>query len=62
MYGALWRVLPGPGWFKAILMLILALGVVYLLFEVVFPWVYPMLPIDDNTIASVPTGIDAVVY
>lgn len=54
MYGALWRFLPGPGWFKAIYLLVIVLGIVFLLFEYVFPWAYPHLPLGDNTIDNQP--------
>ncbi|MDQ2699394.1 MAG: hypothetical protein M3Y46_11425 [Actinomycetota bacterium] len=39
MYGAIWRVLPGPVWLRLILALLLAAAVVYALFTWVFPWV-----------------------
>ncbi|WP_350348333.1 hypothetical protein ABIQ69_17130 [Agromyces sp. G08B096] len=39
MYGALWRVLPGPWWVRLLILLILAAAVVYALFTWVFPWV-----------------------
>ena len=39
MYGALWRVLPGPVWLRLILVLLLAAAVVYALFAWIFPWV-----------------------
>ena len=39
MYGAIWRVLPGPVWLRLILVLLLAAAVVYALFTWVFPWV-----------------------
>ncbi|MEF3403042.1 hypothetical protein BJY17_002480 [Agromyces hippuratus] len=39
MYGALWRVLPGPVWLRIILMLLLVAAVVFALFTWVFPWV-----------------------
>jgi hypothetical protein len=39
MYGALWRVLPGPVWVRIILLLILVVAVVFVLFTWVFPWV-----------------------
>jgi len=39
MYGALWRVLPGPVWLRLIMVLLLAAAVVYALFTWVFPWV-----------------------
>ena len=39
MYGALWRVLPGPVWLRVILVVLLAAAVVFALFTWVFPWV-----------------------
>jgi hypothetical protein len=39
MYGALWRVLPGPAWLRVILMLVLTAAVVFALFTWVFPWI-----------------------
>ena len=39
MYGALWRVLPGPVWVRILLVLILLVSVVFVLFTWVFPWV-----------------------
>ena len=50
MYGAIWRVLPGPTWFKAIEALILVLAVVAALFLWVFPAVAPLLPFDQQTV------------
>jgi hypothetical protein len=43
MYGALWRVLPGPVWLRIILMLLLVVAVVFALFTWVFPWVDALL-------------------
>ena len=39
MYGALWRILPGPAWLRVILLLVLMAAVVVALFSWVFPWV-----------------------
>ena len=38
VYGALWRILPGPAWIRVILLLVLAAAVVFALFSWVFPW------------------------
>ena len=47
MYGALWRVLPGPAWVRVILLLAIAAGVVFILFTWAFPRVDGILnPID----------------
>jgi len=50
VYGWIWRHLPGgvPG--KLVGSTVLALGVVYLLFTLVFPWLEPRLPFGDVTI------------
>ena len=39
MYGALWRMPPGPVWLSVILVLLLVAAVVLALFTWVFPWV-----------------------
>jgi hypothetical protein len=52
MYGWIWRHLPGPKPVRAVLALILVLGVVALLFFVVFPWLDPLLPFNDVTIGN----------
>lgn len=39
MYGALWRVLPGPWWVRLLIVLVLLAVVLYALFFYVFPWV-----------------------
>lgn len=39
MYGALWRVLPGPWWVRLLIVLVLLAVVLYGLFFYVFPWV-----------------------
>lgn len=38
MYGWIFRHLPGPTWLKVIWALLLIAGVVYVLFEWVYPW------------------------
>ncbi|HEU5224072.1 MAG TPA: hypothetical protein VFU07_10410 [Candidatus Lumbricidophila sp.] len=44
MYGALWRVLPGPWWVKVALLIVLAAAVVAALFTWVYPWVDTLFP------------------
>ena len=44
MYVWMWRHLPGPLAVRLLLTLVIAFGVLYLLFEHVFPWVDPRLP------------------
>jgi hypothetical protein len=52
MYGWLWRHLPGPTGVRALTLLALATVVVVVLFQVVFPAVAPLLPIDQNTVGE----------
>ncbi|MDO5701039.1 MAG: hypothetical protein Q4P36_06165 [Bowdeniella nasicola] len=48
MYGALWRLLPGPTWVRVILALLIALAVVFVLFEYVFPVIEPYMPFQQG--------------
>lgn len=50
MYGLLWRVLPGPWWVKALILVVLAAVVVVALFEWAFPALYSLLQLDGQTI------------
>lgn len=52
MYGPLWRLLPGRRPVKALLSLILVVGVVALCFLWLFPAIAPFMPFNDNTIQS----------
>lgn len=56
MYGALWRVLPGPWPVKALLALLLAAGVVYALFIWVFPWAVAEFDLLDMTVGEQGAG------
>ncbi len=47
MYAALWRTLPGPWWIKLIIVVAIAVGLFFLLMEVVFPWLEPLMPWTD---------------
>jgi hypothetical protein len=49
MYGWIWRHLPGPFAVRIALAVVLVVGVVALLFFVVFPFVDPLLPFNDVT-------------
>ena len=52
MYAALWRVLPGPRWVKAVQCLVLLLAVVAVCFVWLFPAVAPYMPFNDNTVET----------
>lgn len=48
MYGALWRLLPGPIWLKIVLLIILVAVVLYCLVTWVFPWVDSLLQSNEE--------------
>ncbi len=50
MYGWIWRQLPGNAWMKAFCSLVLVIGIVFVLFQWVFPWAEPLLPFNDVTV------------
>ena len=52
MYVWIWRRLPGPWVVRVFFCLLLFLGVVALLFFVVFPRVEPMLPWNRTTVET----------
>ena len=50
MYGALWRVLPGP-WFVRLLLLVLLIAIVLAAcFYFIFPWVNTLLGTPEVTV------------
>ena len=52
MYGALWRAVPGPSWFKAFVFLCLLLAVTWVCFEFFFPWLSTVLPFNELTVGD----------
>ena len=50
MYGALWRVLPGPWWLRVIILVVLAAALVYALIFWVFPLINSLIPTSDVTV------------
>jgi len=50
MYAALWRVLPGPWWIRALTLLLLLTAVLYGLIYFAFPWVSPFLNPQEVTV------------
>ncbi len=55
MYGALWRILPGPSWVRVLIVLVLVAAILYGLFFYVFPWVSPFISPGDVSIEPTPT-------
>lgn len=52
MYGALWRVLPGPVWLRLLLVLVLVAAVLYSLATWVFPWVETLINNQEATVGT----------
>ena len=52
MYAWIWRHLPGPTLVRVLVATALVLGVVAVLFTVVFPWAEHALPFLDVTVNS----------
>ncbi len=50
MYGALWRVLPGPWWVRLIIVLVLVAAVLYGLIFWAFPLVNSLIPQNAVTV------------
>ena len=50
MYRYLWYYLPGPTWLKLVELLVLLAAVFFLLMEVVFPWLSPLMPYTDDEV------------
>lgn len=52
MYGALWRILPGPIWVRILLVLLLLVAVLYSLATWVFPWVESIVNNQEATVGT----------
>jgi hypothetical protein len=50
MYGTIWRLLPGDRATKALTAAAVLLGLVALLWYVVFPWIEPKIQFDHGTV------------
>ena len=50
MYGALWRVLPGPVWVRVLLVLLLIAIVLAACLYFVFPWLNTFVNVPDVTV------------
>lgn len=52
MYGWLWRHIPGNTWVKGSTVIVLAFGLIAVLFLWVFPWLAPLLPFQQQTVGE----------
>jgi hypothetical protein len=43
MYGALWRVLPGPWWVRTLILLVAAAAIIAVCVFWIFPWIQPIV-------------------
>ena len=50
MYGALWRLLPGPIWLRVTLLVLLFAAILAALVLFVFPWLNTFVNVNDNTV------------
>ena len=52
MYGALWRVLPGPRWVRVLILVVLFAAVLAALVTWVFPWIDHFVAPTDSTVST----------
>ncbi len=52
MYGALWRVLPGPWWVRLIIVLVMVAAITAALVTFVFPFVDQFITPQDVTVET----------
>jgi predicted membrane protein len=53
MYASLWRVLPGPWWVRALILLIAAAAILAVCVFWVFPWIQPFVsPPPPETVSN----------
>ncbi|MFE4468320.1 hypothetical protein ACFRFH_05825 [Leifsonia sp. NPDC056824] len=50
MYGALWRILPGPVWLRIVILVVLFAVLLWGLVTWVFPWVDSLLGPQEGTV------------
>jgi hypothetical protein len=50
MYGALWRVLPGPWWVRVVILIVLLVAVLYGLVFYAFPWISQIVNPQEVTV------------
>ena len=52
MYGALWRVLPGPWWVRVLILLVVGAAVLAALVLWAFPWLNQFVTPQDVTVGE----------
>jgi hypothetical protein len=53
VYGALWRVLPGPWWVRVLILLVVVAAILYVCAYWIFPWIQPYVsPAPPDTVSN----------
>lgn len=52
MYGALWRLMPGPLWLRIVLFVLFFAAVLAVLVLFVFPWLNGFVNVNDVTVGT----------
>jgi hypothetical protein len=52
MYGALWRVLPGPIWLRILILVVAAAAILAALVLWVFPLIQPLVTPPESTVGG----------
>ncbi len=52
MYGALWRLMPGPLWLRIVLIVLLFAIILAVLVLFVFPWLNTWVNVNDATVGG----------
>jgi hypothetical protein len=52
MYGALWRLMPGPIWLRVVLMVLFFAVILAVLILFVFPWLNTFVNVNNNTVGQ----------
>jgi uncharacterized membrane protein (DUF485 family) len=52
VYGALWRIMPGPVWLRIVLMVVFFAVILAALVAFVFPWLNTFVNVNDVTVGT----------
>lgn len=52
MYGALWRLLPGPAWVRVLILVLLVAVILTACVLWIFPWVEHTFFLEDSTVGE----------
>lgn len=52
IFPAIWNLLPGPRWVRAVTLAVILAAIVFVLFEYVFPWVSVTFGIQDQNVGD----------